>query len=125
MSDESGRPQVYVRPFLADSSGRSSGAGGKWLVSDGGGDYPQWRKDGKELYYNDLRQRLVAVEVTAGPGFKAGVPEVLFPTPIENRLPGQWDVMPDGERFLIVVPTSQSTQAPFTVVLNWPALLNR
>ena len=124
-SDESGRPEVYVRPFLADSIGPSSGAGGKWLISDGGGYYPHWGEDGKELYYNDPRSRMVAVEVSSSPEFKAGVPELLFPTPIGNPLPGQWDVTPNGERFLIEAPASQSTQAPFTVVLNWPALLNR
>jgi Tol biopolymer transport system component len=127
MSDESGRPEVYVRSFLADSNGRYSGVGGKWLISDGGGFFPHWRADGKELYYNDPRSRMVAVDVSANPGFKAGVPALLFPAPIENPLglPGQWDVTPDGERFLISAQASQSVQAPFTVVLNWPALLNR
>jgi len=127
MSDESGRPEVYVRSFLADSSDPYSGGGGKWLISDGGGFFPQWRADGKELYYNDARSRMVAVDVSANPGFKVGVPELLFPTPIENPLglPGQWDVTSDGERFLISAQSSQSTHAPFTVVSNWPALLTR
>src|SRR6185437_11280603 len=46
-SDESGHPEVYVRPFVADSNSRSSGAGGKWLISENGGSHPQWREDGR------------------------------------------------------------------------------
>jgi hypothetical protein len=127
MSDESGRPEVYVRPFLADSNGRSLEAGGKWLISNGGGFYPHWRADGKELYYNDPLLRIVAVDVSASPGFKAGVPEPLFPSSIANpfAFSAQWDVTPDGERFLISAPTLQSARAPFTVVSNWPALLSK
>jgi Tol biopolymer transport system component len=123
-SDESVTPEIYVRPFLADSSGRSSGAGGKWLISNGGGLNPQWRADGKELYYNDLSARMVAVGVTGGPGFVHGAPEALFPTAIGDpfRGSGRWDVAPNGERFLIATPTLQSEQTPFVVVLNWPSL---
>jgi hypothetical protein len=110
-------PQSDQRPAEAD--------GGKWLISDAGGLSPKWRADGKELYYNDPGVRVLAVETSPGsPGFHAGLPKVLFIGPA-GTLEGAWDVTQDGERFLIAAPSSQSVQAPFTVVLNWPALLNR
>ncbi|MBV8906709.1 MAG: protein kinase, partial [Acidobacteriia bacterium] len=56
-SDESGRAEIYVAPF--------PGPGGKRQVSPGGGIYPRWRKDGKEIFYVALDQRLMAAEITA------------------------------------------------------------
>ena len=53
-STESGNVEVYVRPFPASS-------GGKWLVSNGGGNQPRWRPDGKELFYITPGSELMAV----------------------------------------------------------------
>src|SRR5262249_24783860 len=66
-SEESGRPQVYVMPFPA------SAAGGKWQVSAVGGREPRWRRDGKELFFWGLDNKLTAAEVEEkGSSFQVG-----------------------------------------------------
>jgi Tol biopolymer transport system component len=118
-SDDSGRAEIYVQPFPA-----SSGGVGKTKISEGGGTYPRWRRDGRELFYISGGQKLMAVEVTTSPVFKAGIPEPLFETRIR---PGggyfQWDVSADGKRFLVNTALAESTEAPVTVVTNWQAAL--
>ena len=123
VSDESGRNEIYVRPFSLDSSGTVSNAGGKWLISTGGGTDPRWRGDGKELYYLAADGSLMAVELSAIATFQAGVPKVLFRPPLGSD--ANWDVTADGKRFLFPAPTAQSAQAHFTVVLNWTSLLRK
>jgi len=124
-SDESGRQEIYVRPFSPDSNGNASGAGGKWLISSGGGTQPRWRGDGRELYYRTPDGKLMAVEVITKPVFQAGVPRSLFQGPSSVSSVDQWDVTADGKRFLFVAPATQVAQTPFTVVLNWPSLLKK
>jgi Tol biopolymer transport system component len=126
-SDESGRDEIYVRPFLPNSSQGASSAGGKWLISNSGGFFPRWRVDGKELYYRTPDGTLMAVEVRAAPVFEAGVPRALFQAPLMTvlRVIPTWDVTADGKRFLFPAPATQSAQAPLTVVLNWQAALKK
>jgi serine/threonine protein kinase len=100
-SEESGRFEVYVRPF----SGRPDLVSkGKWQVSTGGGYWPRWRRDGKELYFNALDGKLMVVTVKSSSTFEAGVPEVLFDPGHPGELAYRdfyYDVWPDGQRFLI------------------------
>jgi eukaryotic-like serine/threonine-protein kinase len=127
-SNESGRYEIYVRPFSADPSGAASGVGLKWPISTGGGVLPRWRADGRELYYVALDGKLMAVAVTTGKGFQAGVPKPLFQTPVAHREFGvvDWmDVAPDGKRFLFKTPAEQTEQPPFIVVQNWQAGLKK
>ena len=128
VSNESGRYEVYVRPFAPDPLPQGiSNAGVKWLISDNGGSSPMWRQDGKELYYIDLDGKLIAVTISAGSGFQAGVPKVLFQAPpVGAQKPGmaRWAPSPDGKRFLFLVPETQEA-APLTVVLNWQAGLKK
>jgi Tol biopolymer transport system component len=115
-SGESGREEIYVREFSLGSAHGSWDAAGKWLISNGGGTYPRWRGDGKELFYVGSDGKLMSVDISAKPIFKAGAPRPLFELP-----PGfiGGDVTADGTRFLIGVPVAQSASVPFTVVLNW------
>jgi eukaryotic-like serine/threonine-protein kinase len=126
-SDESGRDEIYVRTFSADSSGASVGAGGKWQISTNGGDQPRWRGDGKELYYLAPDGKLMAVEIATNQAFSAGAPEALFHAPASSipTIPYSWDVTRDGKRFLFPAPPAQTAQIPFTVVLNWQVGLNK
>ncbi len=128
VTNESGRYDVYVRPFSPDSLGQGiSSAGDKWLISENGGSCPMWRQDGKELYYIDLDGKLMAVPLTVGPDFKAGVSKALFQAPQRvsgDSVAAQWAPSPDGKRFLFLVPQAQDAP-PFTVVLNWQAGLKR
>jgi hypothetical protein len=129
-SDESGSNEIYVRGF-SQTSAALSDAGGKWLISKGGGTGARWRADGKELYYRAPDGKAMAVEVTANRVFQAGSPKVLFhatPEILTPHMTGQlcnWNVTPDGKRFLLSTPAMESTQTPFTVVLNWTALLRK
>jgi Tol biopolymer transport system component len=123
VSDESGRFEVYVRPFPAPPGG-----GSKTQVSRGGGMQPRWRRDGRELFYFSLDGNLMAVDATQGPIFKAGMPRLLFKAHIARRgkeppLDGPaWGVTPDGKRFLI---NANKNPPPITVVLNWDAELRK
>jgi Tol biopolymer transport system component/predicted Ser/Thr protein kinase len=113
MSTESGRMQVYVREVAAD--GRPGP--GKWQISDGVGFGPRWRPDGRELYFHDKSQTMVAVEVdTEGPTFRAGTPAVLGIRPVPNQN-GWFGVTRDGKRFLMNSPPGEPE--PIRVLVNW------
>lgn len=118
-SDESGQAQVFVQSFPL--------AGGKWQISSTSGYYPRWRLDGKELFF-DSGGTLMAVDLTGavpGGAFRAGVPQVLFQG-LLNLPPHNYDITPDGRRFLIVsTPTVLDGTAPIVVVLNWMTGLNK
>jgi Tol biopolymer transport system component/predicted Ser/Thr protein kinase len=111
-SDESGKNQVYARPF----PGRPSGPGGKTSISIEGGQEPRWSRDGRELFYRDARKnQLMAVDIQTNPALRAGQPRALF----ELRT-ASWDVAPDGKRFLVVKePETAAGEAKMQVVVNW------
>jgi len=118
-SDESGREEIYVRPFPVKPED------GKIKISEGGGTYSRWRRDGKELFYFNA-DKMMAVDVSAGAGFRPGVPKVLFP--IRMRGPGgayHWDVSADGRRFLVSVVAGERMESPITIVTNWQSLLKK
>ena len=113
-STESGKFEVYVQAF--------PGPGGKWQVSTGGGSYPRWRRDGKEIFFQTLDKKLMAVEVKAGSGFEVGTPRVLFQTQVKASDFGrQYDVSPDGSRFLINTVVDNGKTEAITIVQNWTA----
>ncbi len=114
-SDESGRFEIYVQPY--------PGPGGKWQISTEGGAEPLWNPNGRELFYRS-GNKMMAVEITTQPSFSAGKPKVLFagqyqssPSPVPNA---NYDVSPDGQRFLMLKPGGQDqTATQINVVLNW------
>jgi Tol biopolymer transport system component len=122
-SNESGRYEVYVRPFVAPGTADKS-AGGQWQVSTTGGVHPRWRPDGKELYYLNTAGDMMAAPITVtGATLEPGAPVRLFPTRIvgggvENQLGRQYDVAPDG-RFLINAQIDDTAAAPITLIQNW------
>jgi Tol biopolymer transport system component len=115
-SRDSGRPfQVYVQPFPS--------SGGRWQVSPTGGMEPQWKADGKELYYVS-GSKLMAVAVrTEGAGFEAGVPRVLF----EARFAAQgrrnrYVAARDGRFLVNTLPEqTQPERSSISVLVNWQA----
>jgi Tol biopolymer transport system component len=114
ISDESGRYEIYVLPY--------PGPGGKWQISTQGGTEPVWNPNGRELFYRS-GDKMMAVEIATHPGFAAGKPRVLFegpylPTPLTAA---NYDVSPDGQRFLMLKPVEQAQTAAtqINVVLNW------
>jgi len=114
-SNESGKWEVYVTSF---PEGR-----GKWQVSNGGGEQPRWRGDGKELFYLSAEEKLMAMPVKEGANFDAGAPEVLFQTnarePLATSEQVVYDVSNDGQRFLINAYVKNTETQPMTVVLHW------
>jgi Tol biopolymer transport system component len=121
-SNESGAWQVYVRSFPTSS--------GQWQVSTNGGAQPQWRRDGRELFYVSADRKLMAVDVTAhGPTFDVGVPRELFVMHISSiSMPGPRNIYTatkDGQRFLVSSLVGDPSASPTTVVLNWTADLKR
>ena len=131
-SDESGRPAVYVRPFPNVDDG-------KWRVSQGSGIAPAWSADGRELFYWRLGPAagaMMAVTYAGDPTFTPSRPELLFEAPGRmtpfGRLVRQWDVAPDGQRFLMVKEAREdpSRDGPrrgpteLVYVGNWFAELN-
>jgi Tol biopolymer transport system component len=111
-SDESGEPEVYAA--------LTEGGGGKRRLSPSGGRLPRWRRDGRELTYVAPNGLIMSIPVTAGSRGEFGVPVPLFrvESVVEN-----YDVSPDGTRFLVRMPAENSSESPLRVILNWPALL--
>jgi len=115
-ADESGRNEVYVAPF--------PGGGRKWQVSTAGGRQPLWNKSGTELYYFTPDNVLTATTIGfAGGEPKIGTPVALFKAHPRNFDYGIYDVTKDG-RFLISSAPDESN-APLTLISNWPALLKK
>lgn len=116
-SNESGRNEVYVQNFPPSA--------GKWQVSNAGGDNPQWRRDGKELFYLQ-DAKLMAVEVNAGPtNFEAGIPKTLFEIRLSAQQRNRYLVADNGRRFLVNMPYEEATASPITVVVNWITVKDR
>jgi Tol biopolymer transport system component/tRNA A-37 threonylcarbamoyl transferase component Bud32 len=114
-SNESGRFEVYVRPFPDPSAGQSR-------VSVDGGRFARWSRDGRELYYLSPAGTLMVLSVNiAADVFTHGTARELFRTRIAatemDDLHHPYDVSADG-RFLMRVPPQEEV-SPITVLLNW------
>jgi serine/threonine-protein kinase len=115
-TNESGRPQVYVKAF--------PGPGAKIQVSNDGGTDPVWRRDGRELFYRN-GDRMMAVAVAGTNAF--GRPQELWRGPYSPGMstscgaPGltssNYDVTPDGQRFLMIRDEDDLATVSNTVVL--------
>ena len=81
-SNESGRDEIYVRPFVPPGAASMAAVGGQ-LVSTAGGIHPLWRPDGKELYFLNMAGTMMAVPIAVTQSkLEPGTPVVLFPTRI-------------------------------------------
>jgi eukaryotic-like serine/threonine-protein kinase len=117
VSDESGAPQICVTSFPTPS--------GIQQISTAGGSQPRWRRDGKEMFYLAPNDQLMALTVRASETFEAGSPRALFETRLAvSELRQAYSVAPDGQRFLLAVPTETASPA-MTLVQNWPSLLKK
>jgi serine/threonine-protein kinase len=120
VSDESGRWEVFVRPF--------PGPGGKWLISHEGGFDPLWAKNGKQLFYRSGDdQQVWVVDVRTDGGFLAGKPRLLFKEPGLGGGGRAWDLSLDGQRFLMVKLEERKPQPVTEMILvqNWFEELKR
>ena len=116
-ADDSGRSEVYVRPY--------PGPGDKLQVSTEGGSEPVWARSGRELFVRNGR-KMLATEITTRPRLQAGATRVLFEGTFDN-LPwnANYDVSADGERFLMIQPAVPDLATRVDVVINWLDELKR
>jgi eukaryotic-like serine/threonine-protein kinase len=112
-SEESGAREVYVRAFPGLEDRRQ--------ISAGGGTQPRWRGDGKEMFYVSPDRKIMSVEIRNDPSFEASPPRALFQTRIfptvETR--NHYDVVPDGQRFVVNSRRPEDAALPITVVVGW------
>lgn len=119
ISNETGQFEVYVERFPA--------TGAKVAISIGGGSQPQWRADGRELYYYAPDRKLMAVEVNGeGTTFKVGEARPLFPIRVigsDQSFPGNgyYTVTHDGKRILVTSLAEATERQQINVILNWAA----
>ena len=119
VSNESGRPEIYVTPFPQ--------AKGKWQVSSTGATTPRWRRDGRELFFCRTDGILMAAEVTAEKdSFAVGSIKQLSERRVfQTFYSATYDVFPDGQRFIMAAVKPEAIHAPLTLVTNWTAELKK
>jgi eukaryotic-like serine/threonine-protein kinase len=117
-SNNTGQFEIYIRPF--------HGPGPPKRVSTNGGAQVRWRRDGSELFYIALDDRLTAVPIrfaSDGTAVDVGTPTPLFPTHVGGAVSGldrqQYVVSPDGQRFLMSVVPEDANPSPINVILDW------
>jgi dipeptidyl aminopeptidase/acylaminoacyl peptidase len=113
-SDETGQYEIYIQPF--------PGPGLRSKISSGGGIWPEWRADGRELFYVASDDRLMAVPLSvSSQGVPVAKPASLFTMPKTLKtaavlLGSQYVAAPDGQRFLV---NAMAEAPPITMLLNW------
>jgi serine/threonine protein kinase len=114
-SDQSGRPEIYVESFPRGN--------GFWQISSNGGDQPQWRADGKELYFLAPDKNIMSVSVNRTATVEFGRPAALFQTnvPLTGLSDDRNSYVPsfNGQKFLVLQLTDNGNSQPWNVVLNW------
>jgi serine/threonine-protein kinase len=115
-SNESGRNEVYIRPF--------PGPGAKWLVSTEGGTNPVWARSGRELFYRN-EGKMMTVGIETEEPLRLSKPKLLFEERLLQQAEGvfgvaQYDVAKDGERFVMIRDDAEDRPpVRIHVVLNW------
>ncbi len=113
-SDESGTMEIYVRPFPETSSAR-------WQVSTSGGAEPVWSRSGRQLYYINARNELVAADIRPGATFAVGEQRVLFSFAPFLRLGAipSYAVSADDRRFMVLREGESSQESELIVAMHW------
>jgi hypothetical protein len=116
-SDVTGRYEIYIQAFPEPR--------GKFQVSTGGGQYPQWGAGGRELFYVSPENKLMVASLKLGADFvEPSAPHELFPLPIVDTGLSPYDTTPDGQRFLVRAAPGKAGE-PLTVIVNWTALMKK
>jgi Tol biopolymer transport system component len=108
ISDESGKPEIYLMSY--------PGSGERIRVSTGGARLLRWSRE-DELLFLSSDLRMTSVPVRTSPSLQLGAPTTLFALKGDPWV--SFDVSPDGKRFLAIVPEVVADQLPLTVVVNW------
>ncbi len=125
ISDESGGLEAYVTPF--------PGPGESVRVSTAGALHIHWSRDGREIFYLSSDRHLMSVPVQTTPSLLLGKPVSLFVWKgeigrrgaLERGTSSRFDVSPDGQRFLAIVPEVVVDELPLSVIVHWPAEIPR
>ncbi len=110
VSDESGQPEIYARSF--------PDGGNRIQISASGGNRPAWSRDGKTLYYRE-GSRMVAATLVRDPSLRVVSRQTLFDGPYDR----EFDVSPDGSRFLMI--ETRSSDISLIVIPSWLTELRR
>ena len=114
VTDQPGQQEIMVESI---QPGR-----GRWQISTQGGEWPEWRRDGRELFYRQGTKMMAVPMRLSETTVEAGKPEPLFDVPADTR----FQVSRDGQRFLIAVPTAGAVAVPqLTVDTDWEAELKK
>jgi Tol biopolymer transport system component/tRNA A-37 threonylcarbamoyl transferase component Bud32 len=113
-SDESGTMEIYVRPFPETSSAR-------WQVSTAGGSQPVWSKSGRQLYYLNGKNELMAADIRPGATFAVGEQRALFSFAPFLRLGPipSYDVTADDRRFVMLREGESAQESELIVAMHW------
>ena len=123
-ANDSGRFEIYVRPFPEVNSGR-------WQVSTTGGTRPIWARSGQELVYVSPTGALMGVGVARGPSWAATTPTLVVKEGYFTNLNWwgrSYDISPDGQRFLMIKEGgADGTAAPASIIVvqHWVEELKR
>jgi Tol biopolymer transport system component len=112
-SNESGRNEVYVRPFRNEQT--------HWQISRAGGALVRWRGDSRELFYIEGGTRIMSVDIAAGAQFDVSAPRVLF----SRQAFADYDVTADGKKFVFAMLDPEAEAGTINAILNWTALLRK
>jgi len=116
-STESKRFEIYIQDFPP--------TGNRWTVSTAGGLVPQWRPDGKELFYI-AGSKLMAVDIkVSGSRLEPGIPQVLFEAPFSAAGRNAFVPSRDGQKFLAILQVEETGRPLITVELNWMSRLKQ
>ncbi|HEY1435283.1 MAG TPA: hypothetical protein VGG65_07895, partial [Thermoanaerobaculia bacterium] len=110
ISLEGGSPEAYVMPF--------PGPGEKVRVSKGGAGILRWGRNGEILYLSE-DGHFVSVPIRTFPALQIGAPTTLFSVSPGTRAWNDFDVTPDGQRFLAIVPEVIGNESPLNVIVHW------
>ena len=113
--------EVSVRPFIDPTSPPGvSRVAGQWQISSGGGEFPRWRRDGREIYYlNPAGDMMAATVALKADTLEAGAPVTLFRqrVSVDGSIGFVYDITPDGA--FLINAVIDSSLAPITLLMNW------
>jgi len=114
VSEQSGRPEIFVQSTVGHS--------GLWQVSNAGGTQPVWSRDGREIFYLQPPDRLMAVgiDVESGVTIRSSTPRQLFRAAADG-----FDVGPAGDRFVLNLRASEASDSGLTLITNWTELVSK
>ena len=117
-SSVSGRPEIYVQA--------SRGPERRSRVSSQGGTEPIWSPVRREIYYLQGTELMAVSYETGEDGFRPGKPQALFDVAVNGEAYNQYDISPDGERFLFLKDSGEDPPpTELRVETSWTEGLKR